>query len=101
MASLTMNIPHELSQQEALTRIKGMLQKLKEEQKDMITNMKEDWKGETGNFEFTAKGFDLSGIITVQPSSVDIDAKLPFALSFFKGQIKQVIEGKAKELLSK
>jgi hypothetical protein len=88
MASLKMSIPHQLTQQEALNRIKHLLAKLQQEQKDKISNVKEDWNGETGNFQFTAKGFDLSGVIKVQPSSIDIDATVPFAVSLFKEQIK-------------
>jgi hypothetical protein len=100
MASLKMNIPHHLPQQEALTRIKQMLGKLQQEQKDKISNIKEEWQGDTGNFEFSAQGFELSGIITVNLHSIDIDATLPFAVSLFKGKIKELIESKTKELLS-
>jgi len=100
MASLKMNIPHHLPQEEALARIRTMLGKLQEEQKDKISNVKEDWNGGTGNFKFTAQGFDLSGIIKVLPGSVDIDAKVPFAVSLFKGKIQDLIGKKTKELLS-
>lgn len=101
MASLKMSIPHKLSQQEALSRIKGLLGKLKEEKKDMITHVKENWKDQTGTFEFTVKGFAISGVIQAHPSHIDIDAKVPFAVSLFSGKIKQVIGDKANELLSK
>ena len=100
MPSLKMNIPHQLSQEEALSRIKTLLTKVKQEQQDKITNIKEDWKDDTGNFEFTAMGFDLSGIIKVQDDHINIDAKVPFAVSLFKGKIEELIDKKAKELLS-
>jgi Putative polyhydroxyalkanoic acid system protein (PHA_gran_rgn) len=100
MASLKMNIPHQLTQQEALLRIKSLLSKLQQEQNDKISNVKEDWKDETGKFQFTTMGFDLSGLITVQPSSIDIDATVPFAVSLFKGKIMEIIDKKTKELLS-
>ena len=100
MAPFKMNIPHRLSQEEALARIKGLLGKLMQEQKDKISNVKEEWSGDTGNFQFTAKGFDLSGVIRVQPSSIDVDAKVPFAVSLFQGKIKQLINEKAGELLA-
>ena len=100
MSSLKLKIPHHLPQQEALSRIKQLMSKLKVEQKEKISNVKEDWNGETGNIEFTAQGFHISGMIQVQPQSVDIDADVPFAVSLFKGKIKNVIEQEAKELLS-
>ena len=100
MSNLKMSIPHSLPEEEALKRIKALLGNLKEEQKDLIENVNEQWDGNSGNFNFTAKGFDLSGTIDVKPESVDIDADLPFALTFFKGMIKNVIDEKARELLS-
>ena len=100
MASFKMNIPHQLSQEEALFRIKNLLGKMKLEQKDKISNLQEDWNGETGNFQFTTFGYDLSGVIKVQDSSIDIDAKIPAAVALFKGTIKDLIDKKARELLS-
>ena len=101
MANLNIQIPHELTQQEALSRIKKLLTNLKQEQAQFISDVKEKWDGEKGQFQFTAKGFDLSGLIQVNDESVDIDAELPFALSFFKSTIKNVIQERAQTLLAK
>lgn len=100
MASLKMNIPHQLSKEEALSRIKNLLGKLKQEQKDKISNVTENWKEDTGNFRFTTYGYDLSGVIKVQSSGIDIDANIPFAVALFKGTIKEIIDKKTRELLS-
>ncbi|WP_276484845.1 polyhydroxyalkanoic acid system family protein [Paraflavitalea pollutisoli] len=99
MSKLTIDIPHQLSQEEALKRIKGLLTNLKEEQKDIISGVSENWQGQKGDFSFSAKGFDLAGNIDVSPDKVAINADLPFALSFFKGMISNVIQQKAAELL--
>ena len=100
MAQMDITIPHGLTQQEALTRIQSMLKNLQQEQKDMIKDVSETWNGNEGEFSFSAKGFDLSGKIKVEENLVSINSKLPFALSFFKGKISQVIKEKAEELLS-
>lgn len=100
MSTLNLQIPHQLPKEEALGRIKNLLNNLREEQKQMVSNVSEKWEGDTGNFSFSAKGFDLAGKIQVNPSHVEITADLPFALSFFKGMISSVITSKAKELLS-
>lgn len=100
MAKLDITIPHQLSSQEALTRVKGLLQQLQQEQKDTIRNVSERWLGNEGEFSFSAKGFDLAGKIRVEDNAVKIDGELPFALSFFKGAISKVIKEKAGELLS-
>lgn len=101
MANLSMNIPHNLPKEEALSRIKGLLKQLKTDQADLVSNVKEDWNDDQGNFAFTARGFDLSGIIKVNDSSIDIDAKVPFAVSMFSGRIKSMINEKAKDILAK
>jgi hypothetical protein len=101
MADLNISIPHELSKEEALSRIKNLLTNLKKEQAQVISNVHEKWEGEKGKFQFSAKGFDLAGLIQVNENSVDIDAELPFALSFFKGMIKNVIQDRANSLLAK
>jgi hypothetical protein len=100
MSRLTLNIPHNLPKEEALKRIKNLLTNLKKEQAQNISNVNEVWDDDKGNFSFRAKGFDLSGIIKVNPSSVEIDSKLPFAVSLFKGTISSMITAKAEQLLS-
>jgi hypothetical protein len=100
MPQLTINVPHQLTQQEALHRITSLISNLKAEQKDKISNVTEHWVGNTGSFGFTAYGYDLSGTIQVHDSSIDIDAKVPFAVSLFKGTIQDIIHKKAAELLS-
>ena len=100
MANLDIMIPHNLPPQEALARIQTLLGKLQQEQKDTIKDVSEKWNGNDGEFRFSAKGFDLSGNIKVEENLVIINGKLPFALSFFKGMISQVIKDKAGELLA-
>lgn len=101
MASLDITIPHQLSRQEALSRIQGLLQQLQKEQAGTVKNVSEKWNDTEGEFSFTAKGFDLAGKISVEENSVHINGQLPFALSFFKGMITDVIKNKAGEILSK
>src|SRR6478735_4177319 len=100
MSNLNIHIPHELSKQEALDRIQQLLVDLKQDQAQHISDVKEKWDGEKGQFQFTAMGFDLSGLIQVNDDSVDIDAKLPLALSFFKSTIEKVIHDRAQTLLT-
>lgn len=99
MALLNLNIPHNLSKEEALERVKSLLKNLQEEHKDTISNVKENWHGDKNDFSFSAKGFDLAGTIQVNPSDVEIQSDLPFALSFFKGMIGSMISQKASTLL--
>ena len=96
---MNISISHQLPQGEALARVKDLLNKLKEEQASRITNVKENWVDNKADFSFSAQGFNLAGQITVNPASVNMEAELPFALSFFQGKIKEMITGKLTELL--
>src|ERR1700756_2275277 len=100
MPTLEMTIPHNLPQEEALKRIKNLLSETKREHGDKIQNLEETWSGNEGNFSFKAMGYDISGTLTVKPSSVELHGKIPFAVSLFKGKITKAINEKAKELLS-
>ncbi len=100
MRSLKVSVHHHLTKDEAVTRIKKLFTNLRHEQKGKISNIREDWEDGTGTLHFSAQGFDLSAIVTVHRSSVDIDAKVPFAVYLFKGKIKEAIKTRAEELLS-
>ncbi|WP_336516409.1 polyhydroxyalkanoic acid system family protein [Pollutibacter soli] len=99
MSTLNVKIPHELSKEEALERIKNMLSGLKEQQKDKINNLKENWDGSKGSFSFSVMGFDLAGDVNVSDKDVEINSKLPFAVSFFKSTIEEMIAKEAQKLL--
>jgi hypothetical protein len=101
MATLEMNIPHQLPREEALKRIKSLLSETKKSHGDQITDLTEEWNGNSGNFSFRAKGFDISGTLTVTDSAVELKSKIPFAVSLFKGKITQAINEKAAELLGR
>ncbi len=100
MSNLTVEVSHQLTKEEALARIKNLLVNLKEEQKEIVSDVKEEWSGDEGNFSFAAKGFELSGDIKVNDNNVVINAQLPFAVALFKGAIQNIIEQRAKALLS-
>jgi len=100
MPSLEMTIPHSLPQEEALQRIKNLLSETTREHAGQIQNLVETWNGNEGNFSFKAMGYDISGMLTVSPSSVELNGKIPFAVSLFKGQITRMINEKAGQLLS-
>ena len=99
MSNLEFSIPHQLPQEEALNRIKNLLSQTAKEHSDKIKNLQENWNGNTGHFSFSAMGYDIAGELTVNPSDVHINAKVPFTVSLFKGTITKMIEERASQLL--
>jgi hypothetical protein len=95
------SIPHELTREEAMSRIRNLFTKIKEEQKGNIQELHEEWKEYGGSFKLKSMGFEVSGTVEVLPSTVEIEAKLPLALTMFQGAIKGTIEKEAQKLLVK
>jgi hypothetical protein len=100
MPSLDLTIPHKLTQEEALKRIKRLLTEAKRDHSDKIDKLEEHWEGNKGTFSFSAKGYDVSGELIVHPNSIELNSKVPFAVSLFKGTISSMITKKANELLA-
>jgi hypothetical protein len=100
MPSLDLTIPHKLTQEEALKRIKRLLTEAKRDHSDKIDKLEEHWEGNKGTFSFSAKGYDVSGELIVHPNSIELNSKVPFAVSLFKGAISSMITKKANELLA-
>ena len=100
MPKLNLSVPHKLSQQDAMKRIKGLLEKVKTEHGDKISNLREEWTGHVGTFSFSAMGFSVAGTLEVTPTDVQFSGDLPFAASLFKNKIETTIRDRATELLA-
>jgi hypothetical protein len=100
MSELNITIAHQLTQEEAINRIKALLGEVKQQYAETIRDLREEWSGNTNKFGFAAMGFAVTGVITVQPTQVDFSGTLPFAASFFKGKIESVIRERAEKLLA-
>ena len=94
------SVPHSLSQEEALLRVKNLIKSAKKDHGNLVTDVKEKWKENTGTFSFTAKGYAISGTLIVFPSEIQMEGEVPWALTFMKGTIEKNLKAKAKELLN-
>lgn len=100
MPQLHMSLPHQLSQPEAMQRIKGLLESLRAENLDRINDLREEWSENVGTFSFSAMGFPVSGTLAVGPTDVQLSGELPLAATFFKSKIESTIRERAAELLA-
>ena len=99
MSNVDIKIPHLISQDEALKRIKNLFTDLQRQHSGAIKKVKESWRGQEGNFSFSIKGFSVSGKIYVGVDTVRISSNLPFVLSLYKNTITKTIWAKGSELL--
>ena len=100
MPKLNMTVSHNLTQDEAVERIRNLLNDVKTEFAEKVSDLNEDWNGNTGRFSFKAMGFPVSGTLMVKPGTVEISGNLPFAALLFKSKIETVIKDRAKTLLA-
>lgn len=99
MPKINMAVPHSLTEDEAVRRIKTLLIDVKTQFADKIGDLHEEWDGAMGTFNFSAMGFPVSGTLSVKKSQVDISGNLPFAAMLFKGKIESTIKDRAEKLL--
>ncbi|MCX6162830.1 MAG: polyhydroxyalkanoic acid system family protein [Ignavibacteriae bacterium] len=99
MPKIEIQIPHVLTQSEALTRVQKCLPELAAQNTDRISQVVETWSGNTGTFQFNASGFLITGSVDVCESFVLIKGNLPLMALPFKGQIESTIKQKAEALL--
>ena len=100
MSKLEMNIPHQLEQQEALSRIQTLLKRVESQFGTQVQDLQQEWNGNQGVFSFRVMNMPVSGTLTVNQDNVALDSKLPMAAAMFSGKIKSVIMEEAKKVLS-
>ncbi len=99
MPSLQITYPHQLGQEEAVSRLKSLLTKVKDKYQDQVSNLEETWNDNKLAFGFTTYGFNVKGNVTVEPSQVRLDGQIPIAAMMFKGKIESAIRDQlAKQL---
>jgi hypothetical protein len=100
MPKINLSVPHQLGQDEAKSRISKLITESRGQFGGKVTDLEEEWTGNTDAFRFRAMGFAVDGQIEVQPAEVRIDVNLPWAALPFKGRVESEILKHARELLA-
>jgi putative polyhydroxyalkanoate system protein len=100
MPKVTIAVPHAVGKEQAVERVKGMMNQIKEKYKAQVSNLTDEWSGDTLNFGFTTYGFNIKGALAVEDSQVKLDGDLPFAAMMFKGRIEQEVRDQLNKLLA-
>ena len=89
MADISIRRPHSFDQQEALDKLKSMMNEFQSKKPDLVKDL--SWSGNTA----TAGGKYFKGTFTVEASEVAVELNLiGFAAKMAKGMVKDQI-GKA------
>lgn len=100
MPKIKLSLPHQLSPDEARTRISKLLADTRSKFGDQLSDVQETWNGNTDTFSFRALGFSVDGRLEVQPGEVSVDMNLPWAALPFKGRIESEIRRHGEQLLA-
>ena len=97
--TITITIPHKLTQDQARTRLQSGIIDLKGKYGDKVANMQEDWNGNNMAFRLSAMGQAITGRVDVQPDAVKLDVDLPWMLAMLAGKFKPQVEQEARKML--
>lgn len=100
MPTIKISTPHKLGVDEAKKRIKNLISEVRGQFHQHVSDVKENWSENQGDFSFKAMGFAVSGNLKVQPTTADMEIKIPLAALPLKGRIESQISAKAEELLA-
>ena len=100
MAQFNVSVPHETTRDDAVEKLRGFSERIREEFANQVSDMNETWD-ENGNlqFSFRAMGISVEGDVQTDDSNVSVSGKLPFAALPFRGLIEQTIVDKINEAL--
>jgi Putative polyhydroxyalkanoic acid system protein (PHA_gran_rgn) len=100
MPDLNISIPHQLSQDEALRRLKSSIADAKKQYGDKIDELRETWNGNSGTLNVAVMGQKLAVVLTVNPSDVNVQSALPMIAMMFRGKIEAAIRQEGTKLLA-
>jgi hypothetical protein len=99
MPQLTLQVPHTLPVDEAVTRLQRFLDKVRTEHADRISDVRGDWTENMLRFAFTAVSLKIQGTLEVVEQEVRVVGNLPFAALLFRGQIEETMRTELEKLL--
>jgi hypothetical protein len=101
MPKVHVEVPHKLKEEEAITRLKGMIADLNRVFADKIHHVKEEWEQNTNHFQYDVMGFHVAGLLQVLPQQAVLEAELPIAALPFKKRIEDLVKQQMGDLLKK
>ena len=99
--TITLTIPHRLSQDEARQRIQTGIEDARRKFGGQIGQLEDHWTGNHVEAQCKVLGQTITGRADVQPDRVVINIDLPWLLSKLVGSIQPQIEAEARRRLGR
>jgi putative polyhydroxyalkanoate system protein len=100
MPKFGVRVPHNLSQEEARSRLERFAELLQQKYQDKVSDLNQSWNGDTLDFSFKSYGIQLKGGIAVTDKELDLNGELPFAAMMFKGKIESEIREQLEKIVA-
>ncbi len=88
---MEVKVDHQFTQEVALAKMRHFFEQMKQEHGDKVTDLKEEWNGNSGDYQCKFSGMQLSGHIDVNEHDVTLEGKIPFFAMPFKSVIESTI----------
>jgi len=98
---VAVEIPHQLTQEEAKARLVNGLADARSKYGNYITGLQETWNGDRMEFSGTVMAQRLSGRIDVLPNKVRVEIDLPTLLGMLAEKLLPKIKTEGQKLLEK
>lgn len=99
MPQINISLKHALGQDEALKKIKGLIESTMQGLTNEVSDYKIDWQGAGSTFNFRVRNINIQGQIKVENATVYISSKLPIILLPLRSQIEKTISEHASKVL--
>ncbi len=100
MPRFTSEVEHQLGKDEALLRLKKLLEQVRRQYSEFVTELNGDWADNVLTFSLKTYGFKIDGTLTVDDQLAHLSGSLPFAALPFRGKIEQSIMSELRRELS-
>lgn len=91
MPEFKTEVPHGLGQDEAVNRLKGFVQQVRDRFQDQLDNADGAWVENVLDFSLMASGITITGKLTVEDSRAHVAGKLPIIAVPLRGMIERQI----------
>ena len=99
--TLTVSIPHNLTQQEARARLENGFADLRQKYAGKIADVNEQWTGNHMDLNLKVMSQQLTGRLDVEADLVRVEVDLPWVLAMFANRFRPQVEQEARKMLEK
>jgi len=100
MPKVSLTVPHELGEDEARKRIQQLLVDVREKYGRQVSDIREEWNGNSCDLGWKSMGMGMTATIQVHPSDVTVDGNMPMAFMAFKGKMEQLVRERVTQALA-